>query len=203
MKIYSIYDKEFKEYGDVIEENFSELLMELAKTPCPNEGTIYVASDPKLENLAIYSLIENKYFGGIPVQIGYCNGNNKYLNCVEYHKSSEINVMESDTILLLGKRSQIENCKYETKNIMAFKVPAGKAVEMYATTLHYAPCKAEGGFRVIVILPKGTNCEKPASVEDPILWASNKWLLCHPNSVEARQGAVVGLIGENVKVNSL
>ena len=200
MKIYSIYDKEFKEYGEVIEENLSDLLVELEKTPCPDDRTVYVASESKLENLAIYSLIKNKYFGGMPIQIGYCNGTNRYLNCVEYHKSSEINVMERDTILLLGKRSDIENSKYNTENIMAFKVPAGKAVEMYANTLHYAPCKAEGGFRVVVILPKGTNCQKPTSVEDPILWASNKWLLCHPDSVEARQGAVIGLIGENIKV---
>ena len=200
MKIYSIYDKEFKEYGEVIEENLSDLLVELEKTPCPDDRTVYVASESKLENLAIYSLIKNKYFGGMPIQIGYCNGTNRYLNCVEYHKSSEINVMERDTILLLGKRSDIENSKYNTENIMAFKVPAGKAVEMYANTLHYAPCKAEGGFRVVVILPKGTNCQKPTSVEDPILWASNKWLLCHPDSVEAKQGAVIGLIGENIKV---
>lgn len=200
MKIYSIYDKEFREYGEVIEEDFSDLLVGLAKTPCPDDRTIYVASESKLENLAIYSLIKNKYFGGMPIQIGYCNGKNRYLNCVEYHKSSEINVMERDTILLLGKRSDIENSKYNTENIMAFKVPAGKAVEMYANTLHYAPCKAEGGFRVVVILPKGTNCQKPTSIEDPILWASNKWLLCHPDSVEAKQGAVIGLIGENIKV---
>ena len=105
MKIYSIYDKEFKEYGEVIEENFSDLLVELAKTPCPDDRTIYVASESKLERLAIYPLVKNKYFGGMPIQIGYCNGTNRYLNCVEYHKSSEINVMESDTILLLGKRS--------------------------------------------------------------------------------------------------
>lgn len=200
MKIYSIYDKEFREYGEIVEENFSELLMKLAKTPCPNQGTVYVASDSKLESVAIYSTIEKKYFGGMPIQVGYCNGTNRYLNCVEYHKSSEINVMESDTILLLGNRSDIENRKYNTKNIMAFMVPAGKAVEIYATTLHYAPCKAENGFRVVVILPKGTNCEKPVGADDPMLWATNKWLLCHSNSAEAGQGAVVGLFGENIKI---
>ena len=136
----------------------------------------------------------------MPIQIGYCNGNNKYLNCVEYHKSSEINIVDSNTILLLGKRSDIEDCKYNTEKIMAFSVPAGKAVEMYANTLHYAPCKKDGGFRVVVVLPKGTNCDKPIGVEDPMLWASNKWLLCHPDSPESKQGAVIGLIGKNIKV---
>lgn len=200
MRIYSVYDKEFREYGEVIEEDFTELLKELSNTPCPNEGTVYAASCKSLEKTAAYSLLTNKYFGGTEIQIGYCNGNNRYLNCVEYHKSSEINVMESDTVLLLGKRSDIRDGKYDTKNVMTFKVPAGKAVEMYATTLHYAPCKADGGFRVVVVLPKGTNCEKPTGTEDKMLWAANKWLLAHKDSAEATQGALVGLIGENIKV---
>ena len=41
MKIFSIYDKEFNEYGQVIEENFSDLLQELAKTPCPEDKTLH------------------------------------------------------------------------------------------------------------------------------------------------------------------
>src|SRR5699024_12860421 len=42
----------------------------------------------------------------------------------------------------------------------AFLVPAGTMIEVYATTLHYAPCSAqEKGFRCVVILPKGTNTE--------------------------------------------
>lgn len=40
----------------------------------------------------------------------------------------------------------------------AFRIPSGTAVELYATTLHYAPCNAsDGGFLVAVVLPKGTN----------------------------------------------
>ena len=53
MKIYSIYDREFKEYGEVVEENFSALLTALSKTLCPNDGTIYIASDQELENSVI------------------------------------------------------------------------------------------------------------------------------------------------------
>lgn len=49
---------------------------------------------------------------------------------------------------------------YDTAKVEAFFVPAGTGVELYATTLHYAPCTAqEGGFRCVVVLPKGTNEE--------------------------------------------
>ena len=60
------------------------------------------------------------------------------------------------------------------------------------------------GFRVAVVLPKGTNEAKPAIVpvneEDKWLMARNKWLLAHPESSEAGQGAYVGLTGENIDI---
>ena len=38
----------------------------------------------------------------------------------------------------------------------------------------------------------------PAGEEDRRLWARNKWLLAHPESSEAAQGAWVGLTGRNI-----
>ena len=79
-------------------------------------------------------------------------------------------------------------------------------MEVYATTLHYAPCsaKAGAGFRVLVVLPKGTNGPKPEisplNQEDKMLWACNKWLLAHPDTSEASQGAYIGLSGENIDI---
>ncbi|WP_337541436.1 DUF4867 family protein, partial [Gemmiger formicilis] len=53
-------------------------------------------------------------------------------------------------------------------------------------------------------VPKGTNTAKPAikndGGDDPQLWACNKWLLAHPDSAEAKAGAYVGLVGENVHI---
>ena len=75
----------------------------------------------------------------------------------------------------------------------------------YGTTLHYAPCQTEKtGFRVAVVLPKGTNTEKPAfepqSEEDTWMTARNKWLLAHPDSSEAKTGAHIGLTGKNIDI---
>jgi hypothetical protein len=89
--------------------------------------------------------------------------------------------------------------------VKAFRVPASVAVEVYATSLHYAPCQvSDEGFRVAVILPKGTNTAKPDYVakneEDKWMTARNKWLLAHKDSDEARSGAHVGLVGENIDI---
>ena len=48
-----------------------------------------------------------------------------------------------------------------------FFVPAGTAVELYATTLHYAPCSVDGKeFRCGVVLPRGTNEKLSAAPSD-------------------------------------
>ena len=141
----------------------------------------------------------------LPIQIGMCWGYNTRLNCLEYHRDSEINIGERDFILLLAKQSQIQNGKLDTSLVRAFRAPAGVAVEVYATTLHYAPCQTEKeGFRVAVILSRGTNTEKPvfrsSCEEDRWMTARNKWLLAHEDTNEARGGAHIGLVGDNIDI---
>ena len=111
-----------------------------------------------------------------------------------------------DFILLLAKQDEIVDGVLDTSKVKAFRVPAGVLVEVNATTLHYAPChvnEAEG-FRVAVVLPRGTNGPRPetepVTVEDKLLWARNKWLLAHEDSVEAKQGAAVRLSGTNIDI---
>ena len=126
------------------------------------------------------------------------------LNAVEYHRTSEINIAVTDLILLLGLEQDIEDdYSYDTSNIEAIFVPAGTAIEVYGTTLHYAPCNAnEGGFRCVVILPKDTNTELEATIEkqgeDALLFAKNKWLIGHPETDLGEQGAFIGLKGKNI-----
>ena len=97
-----------------------------------------------------------------------------------------------------------EDFTYDTGKIEAFLVPAGTMIEVYATTLHYAPCSVGGqGFRCVVVLPKDTNLDlevKPSGAkEDKLLVARNKWLIGHE---EAKiDGAFNGLKGENVCVD--
>lgn len=153
--------------------------------------------------------ISDHCYGGMPVQLGWCNGHNTKLNCLEYHRDSEFNLGTEDVILLLAKQDEIVDGVLDTARVKAFKAPAGVLVEVYATTLHYAPCHCdpEKGFRVLVALPMGTNTDKPVmrnkSTEDKRLWTRNKWLLAHPESSEAKQGAYIGLIGKNIDIANL
>ena len=204
MVLHKVTDPEFASYGKVLPGyDLKELLREMSHTPLP-EDTIYVPSEESLENLAVARDFQNLAFGGLPIQIGYCNGSNHKLNAVEYHRSSEVNVAVNDLILLLGHQQDIAaDYTYDTSKIEAFLVPAGTAVEVYATTLHYAPCNAEeGGFRCVVVLPRGTNTEldfeQGTQAEDKLITARNKWLIAHP---EAKiEGAFEGLKGENITI---
>ena len=131
MKIQNVADASFRKYGKVLKGyDFSALLKEMKHTPVPDD-VVYVPSVEELEALDVAKELQNKGFGGIPIEIGYCNGHNKKLNAVEYHRSSEINVAATDAILMLGSQQDItEDFTYDTSLVEAFLVPKGCAVEV-------------------------------------------------------------------------
>ena len=207
MHIYSVYDAAFKPYGKVLDGfDTAELLAAMEEIPQPESGTAYRPGIESLEVCAVFEDLRDRAFGGMPIQLGMCWGHNTKLNCLEYHRDSEVNIGSSDFILLLARQEEIEDGVLDTAKVKAFRVPKGIAVEVYATTLHYAPCEVpeEDGFRAAVVLPKGTNTEKPAfepkSEEDTWMTARNKWLLAHPSSREAAGGAHIGLRGVNIDI---
>lgn len=204
MNIQKVTDASFRKYGKVLEGyDFTALIREMKHTPVP-EDVIYVPSVEELEALDVAKELQNKGYGGLPIQIGYCNGHNKKLNAVEYHRNSEINVAVTDLVLLIGWQQDIEDdFTYDTSKIEAFLVPVGTAIEVYATTLHYAPCHVnESGFQCVVVLPEGTNTElnfeTAAEGEDKLMTAKNKWLIAHEDAAIA--GAFNGLRGENITI---
>ena len=206
MTIYSVFDPEFAEFGKVLEGyDTSELVKAMEAVDMPAEGVAYEPWIDSLEACGIMKELGDNAFGGMPIELGMCWGYNKALNCLEYHRNSEINICATDFVLLLAKQEKIVDGKLNTADVVAFKAPAGAVVEVYATSLHYAPCMVtDDGFRVAVVLPKNTNTdlEKGAvkNEEDKMLWARNKWLIAHPDASEAKQGAYVGLVGENITI---
>lgn len=201
--VHSIKEEAFRKYGRIIPAlELSEIVKEMEHTPLP-EDVIYVPSAEELERLPVYETLQTMTYGELPIQIGYCNGHNNKLNALEYHRSSEINIAATDLILLLGMQQDIaEDNTYDTSKVEAFLVPAGTAIEVYATTLHYAPCSVDGkGFRCVVVLPKGTNLPldkaHAASAEDKLITAKNKWLIAHKES-GIESNVHFGLVGENI-----
>jgi hypothetical protein len=210
MKIQSVFNKSFCKYGRILTGyDVSPILYRLEiTTEKPADKVIYEPHHAGIESLPVAAELSACVYGGQKIEIGYCNGNNTKLNCVEYHRGSELNIPCDDIVLLLAPLQSVKNNNLNTKEIEAFKVPRGTVVELYETTLHYAPCSAQGkdGFRVAIVLPDGTNTAKPAvtvhNEEDKLLWACNKWLIAHPESAEAAQGAFSGLTGRNIDIAS-
>ena len=204
MEIFSVGDERFRKYGKVWDGfECSKILKEMEHTPLPDD-VIYVPSVEEMEVLQEAVEFQNRVYGGLPIQIGYCNGNNHKLNALEYHRNSEINIAVTDMILLIGQLADVTpEHTYDTAKVEAFHVPAGTVVEMYETTLHYAPCNVgDNGFKCVVILPTGTNTEidfvLPKTGEDALMTAKNKWLIAHEEA--GIEGAFNGLRGENLTV---
>lgn len=202
MEIRKVTDPEFKVYGKIVTGyDCGELLKAMGQTPVP-EDVVYVASDRELEGLEVSRRIQKNLYGQLPIQVGYCNGHNRKMNAMEYHRTSEINVAATDLVLMLGRQQDVgEDGTYDTSLAEAFLVPAGTVIEVYATTLHYAPCHVEeDGFRCVVILPKGTNTDmEPVEelfFEDKLLFAKNKWLIGHREG-GLPKNAYLGLRGSN------
>ena len=207
MKILSVYDEAFRPYGRVVEGYPVEgVLKALAETPC-TDAVVYEPRIEALHQAENAQAIGEALYGGMPFQFGFCNGVNTKLNCLEFHRDSEFNLGTEDFILLVAKQDDVIDGMLDTAKVVAFKAPAGVMVECYATTLHYAPCSAKlgQGFRVLIALPDKTNTDyegvrKGVNAMDKMLWARNKWLLAHPESSEAAQGAVVALTGVNIDI---
>lgn len=212
MNILSVNDPAFKKYGRIITNvDMKELVAAMRETPVP-EGVTYEPSIPELEALPVMQELSAVAYGEMPIQIGYCNGHNTKLNAVEYHRDSEINVAATDAILILGSLQDVEaDHTYDTSKMEAFLVPAGMAVEVYATTLHYAPCSVDGkGFQVAIVLPRGTNyplktshpkaADAVTDNEDCLITAVNKWLIGHAEG-GLEPGSFLGLKGKNLDIN--
>jgi hypothetical protein len=206
LAVKPVTDKAFRAYGKVITGyETGDLLEKMGSTPLPDDVT-YVPSVKELEELAVVKEFEKKLYGQMPIQVGFCNGHNRKLNAVEYHRDSEINIAVTDLILILGKQQDITpEFTYDSGLMEAFLVPAGTVIEVFATTLHYAPCHVEdSGFRCVVILPKGTNQEleplgEMVYEEDRLLFAKNKWLIGHEEGGLPEE-AYIGITGENLAV---
>lgn len=204
IKLYSVNSEEFKTFGRVITGlDTSEIIKAAEKISRPALGSAYTPSEESFEKLPTAKEIENKFFGTLPSQIGYCHGHNSLLNAAEWHMSSEINIAVTPLVLILGHIWDIENGKTDSSKFKAFYLPAGTVAEVYSTTLHFCPCEVEkDGFGCVVGLPLGTNTPLETETSDPLLFRKNKWLIAHnDNKALISRGVLSGISGKNFKIN--
>ena len=222
VKIYSVFDEEFRRFGRVHAgydlEELTSYMEE--KTVIPDEGNMYIPSEEPMELTHVARTIKSVIFGGMPIQIGFCNGRNSTYNGFEYHKCSEINIAVTDMMLVLGHLTDVSHCHFNNDDATVFFVPKGTMIEMFQTTLHLSPLKVcDEGYKAIVILAEGTNTplspkekrerdsivtnlanrnEEDKDIETALLLARNKWVIAHPEREQLiDQGAYPGIIGEN------
>ena len=205
----TVMDAEFNVYGRVLDVDTQDFVKTINARPATPQGeVVYEPSVAEFEQLPLSQTMEKIVYGEMPMEFGHCSGWNEKLNALEYHRSSEIDIAATDLILMLGRQQDIapEDYTYDTKNVECFLVPAGTAVELYATTLHFAPCGVDGQeFRCGVVLPKHTNEQldedtSKAQGEERLLFAVNKWLIAHKDSGLEEDGAWIGLKGENLSL---
>ncbi len=204
--IHSVFDEAFYSYGRIVKGYDFACLIDYMEqqTEIPENGNVYFPSIEAMEALPVFGEVQQTLYGGMPIQIGYCNGRNTTYNGFEYHKGSEINIAVTDFMLVLGHTWQLQDNRFYVGNEKVFFVPKGTALEMFQTTLHLSPCRTDDkGFKDIVILPRGTNTplESKQPNNDPesrLLLQKNKWVIAHPEREPlVKQGAFTGLIGEN------
>ena len=209
MKVYHVTDPRFAQYGRVIEGyDFSEVISFLKRDVYPDEVE-YVAGLPQLEKMHVFEEFRRGFYGQMDVELGYCMGHNDRLNGLEYHRGSEVNISVTEYVVMIGRQQDLEpGFRYDTQKIECFYVPAGLAVEFYATTLHYCAVHIrEEGYAHATFLPLGTNTPLdpgfvPVTEEDRLLRAKNKWLMAHPESGQDA-GVPVTLYGPNWSLEDL
>ena len=209
MKLYDVRDPQFAVYGRVVEGfDFSPVIDVMKKKPIPGPVE-YVASAPELEALPVFKEFEERFYGQLGAELGYCMGHNDRLNGLEYHRGSEVNIAVTDHIVMVGRQQDIEpGMRYDTEKVEAFYVTEGMAVEFYATTLHYCACHVkEEGYAHATFLPRGTNTPlesgfRAVTEEDRLLQARNKWLIAHPDG-SLGPDVPAGLYGPNWTVADL
>ena len=126
MKIRSVLDPAFQNYGQVLTGYDCKTLLETleAVTPLP-AGVEYVPQQPELMALPVAKELASGAYGGMPIQLGWCNGYNTKLNCLEYHRDSELNLGAQDFILLVAKREDLEGGRLDTA-LCALLCPQGR-----------------------------------------------------------------------------
>ena len=205
IRIYSIHDPEFARYGRVIEEDTTAFCAAAETLPFPEEGSKYVASTPELDEIPEAKALRETYCGGLDEQVGLCWGHSNQMNALEWHTCNEFNVAVRELVLLLAKRSDLdENNRLDAGKVKAFYLAEGEMVEVYADSLHFCPCEVtKDGFSCVVGLQRGTNLPLEDRKQG-LLWAKNKWLLAHEDNTSlVQQGGFPGIYGENWMINTI
>ncbi|GBG93695.1 hypothetical protein LFYK43_01540 [Ligilactobacillus salitolerans] len=210
-QIQAISAPSFSKYGKIYTDyDISEIVKYMDNNiSIDPENNVYVPSNAELEAIPAIQTIGTDIFADLPIEAGECTGQSLNFTAVEYHQGSELNIFLTDVVMVLGKRSILEengtfNAKEEAE---LFYVPRGTVVEFYSDTLHYSPIKVDAaGFKIIVMLPAGSNQELPENFHSNNLRIvkRNKFQVVHESRKDKiAQGAQIGVTGDLIELKAL
>lgn len=204
LDIRPVEDPGFARYGQVLTGyDFSGLIDLVKDFPVPATTNTYTAEIPGTRELPIHAELSRSLYGEMPIQIGFGGGHCLSLNALEWHKGDEVDVAVSDFVVMLACLQDLEAGMLDTARVRTFYLAQGQAIELYGTTLHYSPCNVDSEvFRMLVVLPRGTNLPLEGGRRSgDLLMSRNKWLIAHPeDSSEIAEGARVAITGENLRL---
>ncbi len=140
--VYSVHDEAFRAYGRVITADTAALCKVAEEAvEFPLEGSKYLSSVPELEALPEMAALQEEYCGQLDEQWGLCLGHSNQLNALEWHTCNEFNVAVRELVLLIAKRSDMdENHRLDANKIKAFYLAPGKRADL---------CILDAGLQVI------------------------------------------------------
>ena len=214
---YEMFDKYLIDnYGD----KMNELIAQIYKIDCPDSLRIKYwlrayTLETKFYNDLNFDLMKGQTKLYLPyIKLLYLGLKN---NCIKVNVSNDlyrgalINKEEIKNLKNhLHKGKNLDNYKalIYCKSFISFSLDKEVALDFMRKKN-----PKEKNVRVLYILkselglnPKNaTNTDLDGKVtekdfEDKLLWARNKWLIAHPDASEAKQGAYVGLVGENITI---
>ena len=69
MNFFSVFDKEFNEYGRIIELDSKDIIDAAKNIPMPESGSKYEATTAAFEELPVAKTITEEYFGQLDVDL--------------------------------------------------------------------------------------------------------------------------------------
>ncbi|NGP45708.1 DUF4867 family protein [Bacillaceae bacterium SIJ1] len=205
--IHAVTSEEFAPFGEVLSDFPVQMCRDwLSSLKIPDQGNLYVASVEEWEEGLGKTMLEDQYFGGMPIQIGYCNGRNETVNGLEYHQGDELMFVERDCVLyVMDRRAWDPEQSIQADQLSFFYLPADTAVRLYSTTMHLSPCTVlSSGYKTLIVLLAGTNTPLSQShrYSDPFLFQKNKWLVAHEDhDVWINAGVPVGIRGPKLRIS--
>ena len=199
-------DPKFKSFGtpywDLDATGFVKSMKDNFKGQMSDQA-VYEPKVDALQNDPLIAQIQEKIYGGKPVQVGWVYGNNAKLDFLEYNGEIVTLIPADNSVIFVGDKANLDQSswKFDVGKTNAFFMPASSVVSLKPDTLHSAPIRVANntGQLTAVIVPAGVGLEPatPGTGMDQALYSNGRWIFAVPGIAG---GFYEGLTGSNKEI---